>query len=146
MSYQLAAETIQPVMLRDKMAQNTDARKLVWDSLKDCQVVFLATVDGGCPKMRPVTLMRKGNRLYTVSMIKNAKVDQIRRNSQVEFAFCIPDAGFNAIRVECTAEVVEDSKVKAEIYDSPEHALIRLTPTKFTVLMPPEFENTTCDP
>jgi hypothetical protein len=64
----------------------------------------------------------------------------------VEFSFCIPDMGFNAIRVECIAEVVEDDKVRAEVYNSPEHALIRLTPTKFTVLMPPAFENVTISP
>jgi general stress protein 26 len=123
-----------------------EARKLVWDNLKDCQIIFLATVDGKCPRVRPVTLMRKGNNLFTVSMLKNAKVNQIRKNSKVEFAFSIPDMGFNAIRVECTADVVEDRKVKSEIYDSPEHALIKLSPTKFTILMPPEFENITVSP
>lgn len=129
------------------MAQKIkEARKLVWDNLKDCQIIFLATVDGKCPRVRPVTLMRKGNKLFTVSMIKNAKVDHIRKNGKVEFAFCMPDMGFNAIRVECTAEVVDDEKVKSEIYGSPEHALIKLTPTKFTVLMPPEFENVTVSP
>jgi general stress protein 26 len=129
------------------MAQKIkEARKLVWDNLKDCQIIFLATVDSDCAKVRPVTLMRKGNDLFTVSMVKNSKVDQIRKNSKVEFVFCIPDVGFNAIRVECTAEVVEDEKVKSEIYDSPEHALIRLIPTKFTVLMPPEFENVSISP
>ncbi len=124
------------------MAQNLEkARKLAWDSLKDCQVVFLATVDGGCPRVRPVTLMRKGVALFTVAGIESAKVDQIRKNCKVEFAFSIPNVGFNAIRVECTAEVVEDAKVRAEVYDSPEHALIKLSPVRFTVLMPPEFDN-----
>ncbi len=126
------------------MAQNLEeARKLVWENLKDCQIVFMATVDGDRPRVRPVTLMRKGDKLFTVSGHKSAKVDQIRKNGKVEFAFCISDMGFNAIRVECKAEVVEDEKVKAEVYDSPEHALIRLIPTKFTVLMPPAFEKVT---
>ncbi len=93
-----------------------------------------------------MTLMRKGDELFTVSMLNNAKVDQIRKNGNVEFAFCIAGRGFNTIRVECIAEVVEDAQVKAKIYDSPEHALIRLTPTKFTVLLPPEFENVTVTP
>lgn len=123
-----------------------EARKLTWDALKDCQIIYLATVEGDRPRVRPVTLMRKGGELFTVSVLKNAKVDQIRKNGKVEFAFCIPDMGFNAIRVECFAEVVEDDKVKAEVYSSPEHALIRLTPTKFTVLMPPTFENITFSP
>ncbi len=129
------------------MTQNEkEARKLTWENLKDCQIIFLATFDGNRSRVRPVTLMRKGNNLFTVSMFKNAKVDQIKKNSKVEFAFIIPDMGFNAIRVECTAEVVEDEKVRAEVYNSPEHALIRLTPTKFTVLVPPEFENVTISP
>jgi uncharacterized pyridoxamine 5'-phosphate oxidase family protein len=124
------------------LAQNSEeARKLAWDSLKDCQVVFLATVDDGCPRVRPVTLMRKGNDLYTVSMLETGKVSQIQKNCNAEFAFSLPDMGFNAIRVECRAELVEDAKVRAEVYDSPQHALIRLIPIRFTVLMPPEFEN-----
>jgi general stress protein 26 len=124
------------------LAQNIEeARKLVWDNLKDCQIIYLATVDSGRPRVRPVTLMRKGNTLFTVSEFESAKVDQIRKNRSVEFAFSIPDMGFNAIRVECTAEVVEDTKVRADVYNSPEHALIKLTPLKFTVLMPPAFKN-----
>ncbi len=107
---------------------------------------FLATVDGDQPRVRPVTLMRKGSSLFTVSVMKDAKVDQIRKNRKAEFAFSIPGIGFNAIRVECIAEVVEDEKIRAEIYDSPEHALIRLTPTKFAVLLPPSLETTTISP
>jgi uncharacterized pyridoxamine 5'-phosphate oxidase family protein len=123
-----------------------EARKLTWENLKDCRIVYLATVEDDQPRVRPVTLMRKGTDLFTVSMLKSAKVNQIRKNGKVEFAFCIPDIGFNAIRVECIAEVVEDDEVKAEVYDSPEHALIRLTPTKFTILIPPAFENVMISP
>jgi general stress protein 26 len=123
-----------------------ELRKVVWENLKDCQVVFLATVDGDQPRVRPVTLMRKDNSLFTVSMLKNAKVDQIRKNPKAEFAFSIPDIGFNAIRVECTAEVIDDEKIRAEIYNSPEHALIKLAPTKFTVLIPPSLEVATFSP
>jgi uncharacterized pyridoxamine 5'-phosphate oxidase family protein len=123
-----------------------ELRKVVWENLKDCQVVFLATVDGDQPRVRPVTLMRKDNSLFTVSMLKNAKVDQIRKNPKAEFAFSIPDIGFNAIRVECTAEVIDDEKIRVEIYNSPEHALIKLAPTKFTVLIPPSLEVATFSP
>ena len=129
------------------MMQSVDElRKIVWENLKDCQVVFLATVDGDQPRVRPVTLMRKDNNLFTVSMLKNAKVDQIRKNPKAEFAFSIPDIGFNAIRVECTAEVIDDEKIRVEIYNSPEHALIKLAPTKFTVLIPPSLEVATFSP
>ena len=108
--------------------------------------MFLATCDGDQPRVRPVTLMRKGNNLFTVSELKSTKVDQIKKNSKVEFSFIVPRMGFNAIRVECMAEVVEDEKVRAEVYNSPEHALIRLTPTKFTLLLLPEFKDATISP
>jgi uncharacterized pyridoxamine 5'-phosphate oxidase family protein len=117
-----------------------ELKKLTWDNLKDCQVVFLATIEGNKPRVRPVTLMRKRNDLFTVSGKKSAKIKQIMENSTVEFAFSLPDIGFNSIRVECLAEIVNDKKIKAEIYDSQEHALIRLVPTKFIVIMPPSFE------
>lgn len=123
-----------------------ELRKVTWDSLKDCQVVFLATIDGNRPRVRPVTLMRKGNALFTVSRLKSQKLEQIAKNPMVEFAFSLPDIGFNSIRVECTAEIVDDEKIKAETYDSPEHALIRLVPTRFTVIIPPSFETVTLSP
>jgi uncharacterized pyridoxamine 5'-phosphate oxidase family protein len=117
-----------------------DLKKVTWDHLENCQVVFLATVDGNLPKVRPVTLMRKGKDLFTVSGLNSAKVKQIIENPNVEFAFSLQDIGFNSIRVECTAEIVDDKKIKAEVYDSQEHALIRLVPKRFVVIMPPSFE------
>ena len=120
-----------------------ELKKLTWDHLKDCQVVFLATVDRDQPKVRPVTLMRKGNDLYTVSGLNSAKIRQIINNPKVEFSFSIQDIGFNSIRVECKAEIVTDKKIKSEIYDSKEHALIKLVPIKFVVIMPPSFEPVT---
>ncbi len=120
-----------------------ELKKLTWDNLKDCQVVFLATIEGDKPRVRPVTLMRKDNDLFTVSGFKSAKIKQIIENPAIEFAFSLPDIGFNSIRVECTAEIVNDKKIKAEVYDSQEHALIRLIPTRFVVIMPPSFEPVT---
>ena len=126
------------------MAHSLDElRKVTWECLKDCQVVFLATVDGDRPRVRPVTLLRKGNDLFTVSGLKSSKVKQIMKNPRVEFAFSVSNAGFNSIRVECTAEIVNDKKIRAEVYDSPEHALIRLVPTKFVVIFPPSFDPVT---
>ena len=103
-------------------------------------MVFLATIEGNKPRVRPVTLMRKGNDVFTVSGLKSAKIKQIMETPTVEFAFSLPDIGFNSIRVECTAEIVNDKKIKTEVYDSEEHALIRLVPTRFVVIMPPSFE------
>jgi len=120
-----------------------ELKKLTWDHLENCQVVFLATVDGDRPKVRPVTLMRKGKDLFTVSGLKSAKIRHIIENPNVEFAFSLQDIGFNSIRVECTAEIVNDKKIKAEVYDSQEHVLIRLVPKRFVVIMPPSFEAVT---
>ena len=120
-----------------------ELKKVTWGCLKDCQVVFLATVDGDRPRVRPVTLLRKGDDLFTVSRLRSSKVKQIMKNPRVEFAFSVSNAGFNSIRVECMAEVVNDKKVKAEVYDSPEHDLIRLVPTRFIVIIPPSFEPVT---
>jgi uncharacterized pyridoxamine 5'-phosphate oxidase family protein len=123
-----------------------ELRKITWNSLQDCQVVFLATLDGDQPRVRPVTLMRKGNDLFTVTAFKSQKLKQIAKNRRVEFSFMIPDIGFNSIRVECLAEIVEDKKIRAETYNSPEHALIKLAPTKFIVIVPPSFEPITLSP
>ncbi len=118
-----------------------EARKLIWENLKDLQIIYLATIDGDKPRVRPVTVMRKGDEIFTVSMSKSSKIEQIKKNNRVEFAFSLPDIGFNSVRVECTAEIIEDKKVRAKIFDSPEHELIKLNPIEFTIYIPKVFEN-----
>ena len=120
-------------------------RREVWNSFVEQQNVFLATVEGDQPRLRPVTLMRFGDRLFVATGMGDAKVKQMRQNPKTEFCLMLEkDGKHGTIRAECTAELVADLKTKTEVYnnvafmkefwnspDDPRFALIALQPTSF---------------
>jgi uncharacterized pyridoxamine 5'-phosphate oxidase family protein len=120
-------------------------RREVWSHFGDLQNVFLATVEGDQPRLRPVTLMRLGDRLFFATGVGDAKVRQIESNAKVEFCLLLEKGeSKGTVRAECLAKVVIDLAMKSELYNkvpfmkefwsSPEdkrYALIELTPKGF---------------
>jgi len=120
-------------------------RREVWSHFGELQNVFLATADGDQPRLRPVTLMRLGDRLFFATGAGDAKVKQIRSNMKVEFCLLLEKgASKGTVRAECLAKIVTDLAVKSELYNkvpfmkefwsSPEdktYTLIGLTPKGF---------------
>jgi uncharacterized pyridoxamine 5'-phosphate oxidase family protein len=120
-------------------------RREVWSHFGELQNVFLATADGDQPRLRPVTLMRLGDRLFFATGAGDAKVKQIRSNMKVEFYLLLEKGeAKGTVRTECAASIVTDKAVKSELYNkapfmkefwnNPEdkrYALIELTPTGF---------------
>lgn len=120
-------------------------RREIWSFFAEQQCVFLSTVEGDQPRLRPVTLMRFGDKLFVATGMGDAKVEQIRQNPKTEFCLMLEkDGKQGSIRAECTAELVSDSKTKTEVYnsvafmkkfwnspDDPRFALIALQPTGF---------------
>jgi uncharacterized pyridoxamine 5'-phosphate oxidase family protein len=134
---------------------NDELRKEVWGYLKDGALIFLATTEGDQPRVRPMRLMRVGDRLFVVSRSFKSKVKQIGKNPKVELCFMVPDIGRNNIRVECVAKIIDDKEVRAIVYNhygerlkrwykSPEDpvmALVEFIPTRFEYLKPPPVIN-----
>jgi len=130
------------------MSAKGDAESLkreIWSLFSGLQNVFLATADGDQPRLRPVTMMRLGDRLFFATGISDAKVKQIRGNPKVEFCLLLEKGeSKGTVRAECLAKIVTDNVVKSELYNkvpimkefwsSPEdktYALIELTPRGF---------------
>lgn len=77
-------------------------RKEVWSHFGELQNVFLATVEGDQPRLRPVTLIRLGNRLFFATGGGDAKVEQIKRNPKVEFCLLLEKGeSKGTVRTEC---------------------------------------------
>jgi len=130
------------------MSAKGDAESLkreIWSLFSELQNVFLATADGDQPRLRPVTMMRSGDRLFFATGIGDSKVKQIKGNPKVEFCLLLEKGeSKGTVRAECRAKIVTDSSVKSELYNkvpfmkefwsSPEdktYALIEMTPEGF---------------
>jgi len=93
-------------------------RKEVWSHFDELQNVFLATVEGDQPRLRPVTLIRLSDRLFFATGAGEAKVGQIKSNPRVEFCLLLEKGeSKGTVRTECSAKIVTDMAVKSELYN-----------------------------
>jgi general stress protein 26 len=129
---------------------------LSWFGLQ--QVVYLATVDGLQPRVRPMTLIDMDGGFYMITGARGgvnaAKLAQIRRNPRVEYYMTLEgDDGDGFIRAEATAEEVNDMATKklfyervrwAESYfespDHPDYVLLGITHRGFSYRRPGEYD------
>ena len=132
----------------------------IWDSFAEQQHIFLATVEGDQPRVRPVTLIYLSNRMYVATGSNDAKTMQIKENPRTEFCLMIEKKGHNGtIRAECQANIVQDMKVKTDIYtkipfireffktpEDPGYTLIELEPTRFEYMKPGTVESAKIKP
>jgi len=120
------------------------------DVLRDHTTVYLATLDGDQPRVRPVTMVQHQGNLFVLTSSSSNKTGQIRRNSKVEVVAPVShgeDTGY--IRFSATATVEERPKIRTELAkavsffgnfwespDDPRYALIRLQPGTIEYLQP----------
>jgi uncharacterized pyridoxamine 5'-phosphate oxidase family protein len=68
------------------MAKKTKIRlKDVWKKFKKTQVVYVATIDAGKPRVRPMILIHHDRKLWVSTYTSDVKVGQIKKNPNVEF-------------------------------------------------------------
>lgn len=122
----------------------------VWSHFKDMQVVFLATEEGGQPKVRPVTLLHFDEKMWVTTGASDNKIRQIRANPKIEFCLLLK-AGENSGYVRCVAEaeIVSDAATRALVADrapffkefwktadDPGYALLRIHPKELEYVRP----------
>lgn len=90
-------------------------RKEIWSRFKDFQTIYLATDDGGTPRVRPVTLCVLDSKLCVLTGTKDAKVGQLAGNPRFEFCLVLPE-GENSgyLRVSGKCMVAKDQKARAK--------------------------------
>jgi uncharacterized pyridoxamine 5'-phosphate oxidase family protein len=122
------------------------------------QVVYLATVEGLQPRVRPMTLIRMGEGFYMITGARGgvnaAKLAQIRLNPRVEYYLTLEgDEGNGFIRGEAVAAEVDDKDTRRRVYDligwaknffdtvdHPDYVLLRVEHTGFSYRRPGEYE------
>ena len=129
-------------------------RDEIWGLLKKTQPVFLATLDGKQPRVRPVTMIHHDKKLWVTTGTKDAKVKQIKKNAKFEVSWYFGRKGNpGSLRLSGKAEIVKDKKTKAEIaaqlnwfnyfwksVDDPHYTRLRLASDRAEYMRPGEMK------
>jgi uncharacterized pyridoxamine 5'-phosphate oxidase family protein len=134
-------------------ASIAEVQKEVRSLFKPNQCVYLATVEGDQPRVRPVTLLDIDRKFWIATGHRSAKARQMLRNPNVEF--CLPlteTCGTGYLRVAGVAAVETDPEMRREIGaqipflseywsgpDDPNVALFRITRVEIEYLKPGEM-------
>ncbi len=122
----------------------------VCSKFEDFQHVFLATVDGDQPRVRPVTLIRLDGKYWVTTDTWSEKVKQIQKNPRLEFSLVFKQEDRDCcIRVAGTAKIVKDKQVRTKLArhcdffsehwedaDDPNYTLLRISPTEAIYVTP----------
>ena len=134
------------------MAKETKNIKEALKQLKNFQHVFLATIDGDQPRVRPVTLINFEGKFWITTDTKSEKVKQIMKNPKVEFSFIFKKRNRNCcLRVTGLAKIIKDRQIKAKLakhcnffskhwksVDDPNYTLLQIIPSEITYVTPEE--------
>lgn len=130
-----------------------DFKAEIWGHFKDYQHVFLATDEGGQPRVRPVTLVNFDQRFWVLTGANNAKVRQIRKNPKTEFCLLFEEGGHHGyIRAAGFAKNITDRETKVKVAkhcdffsehwkspDDPNYTLLELKLNEIEYLRPNEI-------
>jgi uncharacterized pyridoxamine 5'-phosphate oxidase family protein len=129
---------------------NRDVRKEALSTIDTQQLVSFATLDGDQPRVRTVTVIHLKDRYFIAAHAQDDKVTQIGSNPKSEFCLLTKRKdGFYQLRIECSAQIVDDKNIKSHVYDEilwmkdyfkapsdPAYSLIELYPVKILYKKP----------
>jgi len=132
------------------MADKFDEIRKAWSRLKDFQHVFLATIEGDHPRVRPVTLIYLDKRFWITTGTGSAKVEQIQSNPKVEFCLLFKEEDMDCcLRAAGLAKIINDEETKAKIArhcgffskhweseDDPSYTLLEIYPLEIEYVTP----------
>ncbi|MEW6238534.1 MAG: pyridoxamine 5'-phosphate oxidase family protein [Candidatus Omnitrophota bacterium] len=98
---------------------SNDIRSQAMSVLKAKSIFYMATVDNGSPRVRPMTLLcADGFRIWTASHKETAKMKEIAQHNETEA--CFLDEKNRQVRILGTVKVYEDEKTWANLPCPPE--------------------------
>jgi general stress protein 26 len=125
-------------------------REEVLNQIKDFQHVFLATMDGDQPRVRPVTLISFGDKYWIMTDKGSEKVKQVQNNPKVEISFIFRKNNLDCcLRITGLAEIVKDQIIKKKLAEhcdffslhwesaeDPNYALLQIIPHEALYVTP----------
>ncbi len=116
---------------------NEDLKTLALNMLKPRSVFYMATIDNGIPRVRPMTcLCAEGFKIWTCSHRLTGKIQQLRTDRNVEA--CFMDDQNRLLRITGTVVLYEDEKTWCNLplnpqcmpmLEDPDYILIAIEPT-----------------
>ena len=101
------------------MGSVEETKKEVWAYFKDMQVIYLATVEGDTPRVRPVTLIHFDKKMWVTTGSGDNKIKQINTNKNIEFCLLLKAGETSGyIRGTGTAEIINDTKTRVLIAEN----------------------------
>ena len=94
-----------------------ELRALARKVIADAKFPMLATIDGTQPRVRPVSPVKvDGFTVYVANLRSYGKTAEIAANPQVEL--CYLDSAHDQVRITGIADVVTDTEVLADIWNT----------------------------
>ena len=88
--------------------------KDIWKKFKKTQVIYLATIDAGKPRVRPMIMIHHDRKLWVSTYAGDAKVCQISRNPRFEFCLHLKNKKGNGyIRGFGRTRIIKDRGTRA---------------------------------
>ena len=129
------------------------------DVLKKETSAYLATSEGGSPRVRPVTVVRTEGALFVLTGSHSNKVKQIRDDSRVEVLTMVEHSGNRGyLRISGEAHIVADAATKEKVAEvttyfknywndanDPNYTLIRIKPVRAAFMAPGNSEESVID-
>lgn len=88
----------------------------IWENFTDYCTIYLATVDGDKPRIRPMTLVLLDSRFWLLTGTNDAKTTQIIENPKIEICYPIEtDENKGYVRFNGRAKIILDKIIKVDI-------------------------------
>ncbi len=98
---------------------NEALRKEIFNYFKQKNIIYLATSKNDKPAVRPVTLIYFEDEFFFATGKKDAKLDQIKTNNNIEFCYSISkEENSGYIRGFGIAMIIHDIPTKQKIMDN----------------------------
>jgi len=138
------------------MVEENEDIEEVWSQFEDFQHVFLATMEGDQPRVRPVTLINFDGKFWVTTDTWSEKVKQIQKNPKVEFSFMFKKGDRDCcIRVTGLAKMIKGKLVKTKLarhcdffnkhwesIGDPSYTLLEIFPSEATYVTPDKTTRT----
>ncbi len=88
-------------------------KKEIWRWFKKFQTIYLATVLGKKPQVRPMAMIYFKHKFWVMTGTRDAKVKQIKKNRNVQYCLMLKRGKRQGyIRADCLARIVKDRKTR----------------------------------
>lgn len=114
-----------------------DIKQLALNMIQDHSVFFMATVEDGKPRLRPMTCLHAdGFKIWTTTKRQTPKMAQLLKHNEVEACFLNKEG--RQLRVHGTVKMFEDEETWSKLPISPEALPMLEDPDYILLLIEPQ--------